>query len=142
MRIISGGQTGADQGGLIAAQLAYIETGGFAPKGFYTEKGPNLKLKEWGLVDSGKDYIGRTALNAESSDVTLWFGKNDSPGYYATLRSCKKANKPFIDVTDFSIEQIKNIIKNYSIVNIAGNRESKNIGIQEKVKNIMYEVLK
>jgi hypothetical protein len=32
-RLISGGQTGADQGGLRAARAAGIETGGWAPLG-------------------------------------------------------------------------------------------------------------
>ena len=38
-KIISGGQTGADKGGLIAAKKANIKTGGIAPKGFMTEAG-------------------------------------------------------------------------------------------------------
>jgi hypothetical protein len=35
--IISGGQTGADQGGLFAAEILKIKTGGYAPKGYRTE---------------------------------------------------------------------------------------------------------
>jgi Circularly permutated YpsA SLOG family len=50
-RIITGGQTGADQGGLRAARAAGIATGGFAPKGWATETGAAPWLAEFGLVE-------------------------------------------------------------------------------------------
>jgi predicted Rossmann-fold nucleotide-binding protein len=37
-RVISGGQTGVDQAALRAAKTRGIATGGFAPKGWLTEK--------------------------------------------------------------------------------------------------------
>ena len=45
-KIISGGQTGADQIGLEVALSLGIPTGGTAPKGFITETGPNYKLRD------------------------------------------------------------------------------------------------
>ena len=39
-RVISGGQTGADQAGWRAAKASGIPTGGWMPKGFLTEDGP------------------------------------------------------------------------------------------------------
>lgn len=39
-KIISGGQTGADQGGLRAGRLLHLETGGTAPHNWMTEQGP------------------------------------------------------------------------------------------------------
>ncbi len=41
-KIISGGQTGADRGGLLAGEALKIETGGTAPPIFMTELGPCL----------------------------------------------------------------------------------------------------
>ena len=38
--IISGGQTGADQAGLLAAQALGLQTGGWAPHGWRTDAGP------------------------------------------------------------------------------------------------------
>ena len=74
-KIISGGQTGADTGGLYGARDAGIPTGGFAPYSFCTEKGyaPWLGTK-FGLVDSGTNYKQRTAMNVGAADITLWFG--------------------------------------------------------------------
>jgi Circularly permutated YpsA SLOG family len=39
MKIISGGQTGADQAGWRAAKACGLETGGWMPKGWKTELG-------------------------------------------------------------------------------------------------------
>ncbi|HME98544.1 MAG TPA: putative molybdenum carrier protein, partial [Terriglobia bacterium] len=51
-KIISGGQTGADMGGLLAARELGIETGGMAPKGWLTENGPEeVLLRSFGLSE-------------------------------------------------------------------------------------------
>jgi hypothetical protein len=50
-RVISGGQTGADQGGLRAPRACAIPTGGWAPRGWLTEAGPAPCLEESGLVE-------------------------------------------------------------------------------------------
>jgi integrase len=48
-KVVTGGQAGADQGGLRAARAAGIATGGFAPKGWATEAGPGHP----GRLDAG-----------------------------------------------------------------------------------------
>ena len=50
-KVVSGGQTGADQAGLRAARAAGIETGGWAPKGWETEEGPAPWLSDYGLKE-------------------------------------------------------------------------------------------
>ena len=143
MKIISGGQTGADRGALEAAKEWGIETGGFAPRGYLTESGNDLSLKDFGLVDSGLWYPERTELNAKGSDITIWFGRSiDYAGMNATKRACKKHGKPFFDVSTMFAADIRELIKGKEIINVAGNRESKSPGIQEYVRKIMCEVLK
>ena len=143
--IISGGQTGADQGGLEGAVAAGFVTGGFIPKGFKTETGtmPELATKFRLIESTSTDYVYRTHLNAKNSSMTIWFGNNDSTGYRATEKACKSYNKPFYDVTNCNEDDIVKLIKQHKpvVINVAGNRESKLIGIQEKVKNIIYNVL-
>ena len=145
IRIISGGQTGTDQGGLEGAAMAGFITGGFINKGFKTELVPMPEMgKKYRLVEvSSTDYVYRTHLNAKLSSITIWFGSNDSPGFIATSKACKSYNKPFFDITNYSEDDIIKIIKQYKpeIINVAGNRESKLNGIQEKVKIIIYNVL-
>lgn len=51
-KVISGGQTGADQAGLKAAKKCGIPTGGFIPPRFVTSNGPSPWLgEEYGLVE-------------------------------------------------------------------------------------------
>ena len=142
LKIISGGQTGADQGGLFGARDAGYSTGGYAPNEFLTEDGrkPSL-LREFGLSDSGLDYKGRTVLNVKNSDLTIWFGKSDSAGAIATTRAAKTCNKPIIDATNFTALEIARLISQYSVVNVAGNRESLSPGIFNKVRDTMRESL-
>ena len=50
-KIISGGQTGADMGALLAARDLGMESGGVAPKGWRTEDGPQeTLLLSFGLI--------------------------------------------------------------------------------------------
>ena len=139
--VISGGQTGADLGGLRAASLLHFRTGGWIPKGFRTETGSDTGLAIFGLKETRSDgYIERTNLNALESDITLWFGNPNSPGGKATRRACRDAqDTPFIDVTDWTPEAISALLwyRKVNVVNIAGNRESKNRGIQDRVQQTM-----
>lgn len=141
MKIISGGQTGADRGALEAAKKCGVETGGYAPRGYLTEFGKDITLKDFGLIDSGTWYPERTALNVQNSDLTIWFGKEDTAGFMATYNSAKKYNKPFINVTKHSVHEIKLIIRDIKVLNVSGNRESLSPGIQKKVEEIMTAVL-
>ena len=60
-KVVSGGQTGADQAGLRAAAKAGIDTGGWACKGWLTEKGPASWLADYGLAECPvPDYPART----------------------------------------------------------------------------------
>lgn len=141
-KVISGGQTGADMGGILGAKDAGIKTGGYAAKNFMTEDGPNPKLKEeYELTDSGFDYVGRTNLNAKNSDVTFWFGTTDSRGFFATLRSCRMTGKQMIN--NPTPKHMADYIRRsgVKVINIAGNRESHAPGIQKKVRELIKEAL-
>ncbi len=69
-KIISGGQTGADRGGLDAAIHCDLPHGGWCPKGRRAEDGINsaeYHLNE--MVSS--EYLPRTKANVFDSDATL-----------------------------------------------------------------------
>ena len=90
-KIISGGQSGADQAALEVAQDFGIQTGGHCPKGFrneYSSDGSNKRrMQDWGLVETPSDkYPPRTELNVKNSDGTVWFGATSSPGYKCTIK--------------------------------------------------------
>jgi hypothetical protein len=139
-RIISGGQTGADQAGLFAARYLGLKTGGWAPKGWRTDIGPNRELLEdFGLVECKVDgYPARTKLNVHHSDATLIIGNQNSPGCTLTRRLCIEEEKPVFCIPWKTGDQIPSIygfraliLSNSSIktLNVAGNRERTNPGI-------------
>ena len=76
LKIISGGQTGADQAALFAARKCGLATGGWAPKDYLTLSGPAPWLAEYGLVEmSSSNYVARSITNVQNSDATLAFRK-------------------------------------------------------------------
>ncbi|HEY5122175.1 MAG TPA: putative molybdenum carrier protein [Ignavibacteria bacterium] len=148
-KIISGGQTGADRGGLEAAKALGIETGGYCPNGFLTKNGPDLTLKEFGLIElDTPDYKKRTIKNVEICTGVVIFGttnkkgKLNSRGSILTFNTAKKLYRPVI--VNPTEEEFLEWIKYYKmrILNIAGNRESENPGIQNYVKDFLIRTLK
>ncbi len=137
-KIISGGQTGADQGGLAAAKLLGIQTGGTAPPHWMTEDGSAKELlRDFGLTEGIPDpriYPKRTLRNVLDSDGTVVFGKPGSAGSRMTLRYCRAYGKPAI-IDPTSLELTRFIDReNIHTLNVAGNRESKNSGIHERTR--------
>jgi hypothetical protein len=127
-KIRSGGQTGADLGGLVAAKQLGLETGGYIPKGFLTECGPCPALGElYGLVETRTaTYPLRTRLNVRNSDATAWFGRLNSRGYHCTRDAADDYEKPFrvISTPEALIEFLDEF--NVEELNVAGNRASRN----------------
>ena len=144
-KIISGGQTGADIGGLLAGKFLGLETGGTAPPNFMTERGSNWALKKvFGLEEGDPDpkvYPKRTLQNVLNSDGTLILGNTNSPGTTLTINNCRRKNKPFL--CNPLPDSLKVWLETFGIqiLNVAGNRESKNPGIQHKTVQLLKEVL-
>lgn len=153
-KIVSGGQTGADKGALIAAYDNGIATGGVAPKGWKTENGPDLSLiTKFKLTESDSaDYTVRTLKNVKTTDCTIIFCDKKSKGSLLTEKYCLENNKPFlvvntVGITEVDLEMIKNFVnkifteKDRAIfINVAGNRETKAPGIENRVKEIITKL--
>jgi hypothetical protein len=165
-RVISGGQTGADQGGLLAAMAFGIPTGGYAPRGWLTEIGSAPWLAEFGLIEcpepawerpaempdwqwNGILYTSRTKRNAKESDATLWFEfpGQDPRGLLAT----RKHARSFIGVTKgdstSTTSTPSGLVEHFGgmltgTLNIAGNRESKSRGINAWVRDYLAEAFR
>lgn len=146
--ILSGGQSGADMGGLLAAEKLGIPTGGWAPKGYLTEAGPNPELKTRFNLDEHEspDYTPRTEMNVRMSDATVIFGKR-SRGSNRTEHFCNRYKKPLMWIQDplDSQECLKLrlwLVRNKPrVLNVAGNRESNNRGLCGSVEWCLKKVL-
>ena len=154
-KIISGCQTGADQGALAGAKEIGLLTGGMIPFGYRTDEGPRQDLaKLYNLTQSDRtDYSTRTRWNVLSSDGTLVFGNFVSPGSKLTIRYCTNLKKPYTIIgwqsTPFPwleqvVEYLRQWCKTCSIetLNVAGNRERMNPGIHDAVKSLIIESFK
>jgi hypothetical protein len=149
--LISGGQTGADRGGLDAAIEAGIPHSGWCPKDRRSEDGvipDKYILKE--TASSG--YVKRTELNILTSDCTVVFTMGKvGPGSGKTLSFAKSVGKPalLVDISHLGVDESANAVvgwlqglgKDALTVNVAGNRESHAQGIQGNVARIMSTVI-
>lgn len=152
-RIISGAQTGADQGGLSAALLLGLKTGGSIPKGGRTDEGfqPGL-IAQYGLIETADPgYRTRTIANAYDADATIWFGNINSPGGRLTFKTVRGYSRPLCAIpfppTTDGPNPVQTIIEFLShhhpqIINIAGNRQRTNPGIFLFTRRTLYAALK
>lgn len=155
MHIISGGQTGADQGGLLAAKELGIATGGTAPQSWQTETGPAEELlRRFGLIEcSAPGYDSRTRANVLDSDGTLIFGSHTTGGTALTLKIARGADKPVFHIPypnpktvalADTVAEFREWLQRFQVrtLNVAGNRESQNPGLQEFAKRFLIEALR
>lgn len=160
-RLISGGQTGADQAGWRAAKAAGITTGGWMPKGFLTEDGPRPEFAElYGAAEHpSPKYPPRTRANVLMSDVTLIFDTSPgnsidelSAGSRLATEVCIKEGVPSLIVAVRLGEPpsprrpaaVRGWFadRNWRRINVAGNRESRAPGIGAWVEAYLAEVFR
>ncbi len=145
MRIISGGQTGADRAALDFSIKSNIPYGGWVPRGRKTEDGRlpgKYKLQEMPT----SDYSKRTEKNIIDADGTLIVSHGRLTGGSAlTQFLSEKQNKPFIhvDLNGMSIDEacaaIRVWLKNNQIetLNVAGPRARKDPAIYEATRKLL-----
>lgn len=161
----SGGQTGADQGGLWGAYLAGYcvhDLGGFAPRGWMTERGPAPWLALWGLREHegagpgasvAADYAARTEANVSAAHGTLIVGDRTSRGTVKTIAACQSRRRPYLVVgwrpgagatpRATTVEAVQGWLRTNAVrtLNVAGNRESRAPGIFEATAALVRAVL-
>ena len=148
-KIISGGQTGADFGALMAARDLGIPTGGYAPCGYMTEVGPQPEvLMSYGLEAlKSSSYGVRTCRCVASSDATVIVGDLGSPGSQLTWRAAREAAKQrhHVDPSDpGAAARLRAWLNEHKpeVLNVAGNRESVWDGIGLITHGLLMEALK
>jgi len=141
MKVISGGQNGADQAGIRAAKACGFETGGWLPQGCKTLDGPRPDLlTEYGMKEhSSSLYPPRTEANVKDSCGTIRFARTfSSAGEKCTLRAIKWFNRPYLNVDinkPIDKQEVLSWLKEHDIktLNIAGNSEETAPGIGDFV---------
>lgn len=145
MRIVSGGQTGVDRGGLEAAIALGIEHGGWCPKGRLSEDGSipsRYRLQE---MDSA-DYPTRTQQNVIDSDATLILYEGRlKGGTLLTRKYAAEHQKPYLclRLADHNAAKVTRWLAEAqpAILNVAGPRESTAPGIEQRSLAFLLLVL-
>lgn len=150
IKVISGGQTGADQASLVAATACGLSTGGAISRGFRTLEGPRPDLGDlYGLVEMPtSDYPPRTERNVVDSDATIRIATHwSSPGERLTLKLIKKHGKPYFDVnarTPCDYVTVVNWLQTVdpTVLNVAGNSEETSPGIHDFAVKFLISVFR
>ena len=149
-KIISGGQTGADQAALDFAIKHSIPHGGWIPKGRKTEDGilpDKYHLQEMPTAS----YPKRTEKNILDSDGTIIFSRGALTGGSALTRKLAKQNgRPWVhlDLDQMNGWIAADIITGWidrhgiQVLNVAGPRASKDPGIHGIVVEVLERALK
>lgn len=147
LRIVSGGQTGADRAALDYAIERGIPHGGWCPKGRLAEDGPiasRYQLRE----TPSSSYPQRTEWNVWDSDGTVVFsiGAVLSGGSKKTVSLAYKHGKPVLHISRdggpaFPDQELLRFIQAHNIcaLNVAGPRESKEREVAAFAKTVLQE---
>jgi hypothetical protein len=151
MRIVSGGQTGADRAALDAALELGLDVGGWVPLGRQAEDGiipdryPNLKEAE------SKRPAVRTELNVRDSDATVIFSHGTLTGGTALTKSiAHKLTKPLLQLDLDRTSEVNAsaelyhwlICQRLETLNVAGPRESEDPAIYAGTKRVLIAALR
>jgi len=148
-KIISGGQTGADQGALDAAIFCAFPHGGSVPAGRKTEAG--TLSEKYGMVElASAHYPVRTEKNVADADGTLVVSNGSlSGGSLLTSKIAQAQGKAWIHI-DFKKENSSSALtralawvasNHIRILNVAGPRASSDPMIYGLTRRLIIDLL-
>ena len=150
-KVVSGGQTGVDQGALDACRWIDFPYGGWMPKGRKTEAGTLPDIYEGMQEHSSADYLARTEANVVDSDATLVMTHSKpTGGSKKTIEFAKKHGRPCLHLDmgkpmEAEMRRVAAWLKydcpDGCVLNVAGTRESKKPGIQKETLVWVLEIL-
>jgi len=150
LKIISGGQAGADRAALDFAIESGLEHGGWCPRGRKAEDGP-VPAKYLLVETESANYRARTVHNVVGSDATLILNVGElAGGSLETLRIAERRGKPVRVVqldsalSDQDIASLRDWLQISQVMtlNIAGPRESKRPGAYDAALALLRRLFK
>ena len=149
LKLISGGQTGADRAALDYAVLVGISYGGWCPKGRRAEDGklpPKYRLRE----TSSPAYSQRTRRNVLNADATVILSKRPLVGGTAlTAQICGRHGKPCLVLSPalplaVAARRLRQFLREnrVRVLNVAGPRASSDSSVYEFTYRLLGRVLR
>lgn len=149
-QVISGGQTGADRGGLLAARRLGLGLGGWCPRGRRAEDG--AVPAEWPLRETpSPDYAQRTEWNVRDADATVVLTVGPATGgSRLTVELAARLGRPLLhlDLQALSDGEAATALREWLVsrrvvtLNVAGSRESQVPGIQGRTEDVIQRALR
>ena len=147
IKLVSGGQTGADRAALDVARECGLPHGGWCPKGRRAEDGPidpRYQLQE----TPSPDYQQRTEWNVQQSDGTVIFSVADhlAGGSLATLNFAQQHEKPWIYLSAARDEDAPKRLWQFiednhiQVLNVAGPRASEQPEVGSFVTAVLHRL--
>ena len=147
LRIVSGGQTGADRAALDVALRLGLPVGGWCPAGRWAEDGP-IPADYPLLETASADPAVRTGRNVREADATLVLARGPLTGGTAlTVRRATEAGRPVLvlapvpDTVDAAVAWIARTVRPGGTLNVAGPRESEAPGSTAACRDWLMGVL-
>ena len=145
LKIVSGGQTGADRAALDWAIANSVPHGGWYPKGRLAEDG--IIASCYNLTEtSSSEYSERTQWNVRDSDGTVVFSISGEifAGTLLTVESAKKYEKPYIHICEKlvdvdTVNRFQLFLLEFAIanLNVAGSRALDELEVYQFVMEIL-----
>ena len=147
MKIISGGQTGADRAALDAALASGRTAGGWCPRGRLAEDG--IIDERYPLTETSRsDYAQRTRFNVRDSDATLIVARRPLTGGTALAEKLALAcGRPCIVVHPDDTPDVVAVCQRWierhgvQILNVAGPRHSTSTSAYSDTRRVMDALL-
>jgi len=146
--IISRGREGAEHAAWRAAKTFGVALGGWKPGGCSTEDTSQPEAaQECGAAElRAHSATDQTDRNVQTADATLWFGATTTLGAQETVGACYRFTKPCMVVypcASFEPWHVAAWIgeSRISTLNMAGNCEEDEPGIEDLVERFLGEVL-
>jgi hypothetical protein len=145
-KLVSGGQTGADERGIDVALRHDFPHGGWCPKGRKSLEGP-IPSRYLLVETPSASYLQRTEWNVRDNDGTVVFtlAPEATGGSLKTIQFARKHGKPVLHLSKFGIgysdpaHVLQKFVDEHRIetLNVAGSRESKEPGIHAWVMEVL-----
>lgn len=146
-KIVSGGQTGVDQGALTAAMQLSLEHGGWCPRGRLSENGripDHFRLRE----TPSPEYWVRTEQNVVDSDATLILYRQQLSGGSALTWRMAAKHRRACQLVDLTLptdpDGVRCWLREHAVrvLNVAGPRESSCPGIFDETRELLLAVFR
>jgi hypothetical protein len=149
VKLVSGGQTGADRAALDWAVTNGLAHGGWCPKGRKAEDG--TIARRYALSETPTDsYVERTEWNVRDSDGTVILSLSDSltGGSKRTAELAEQYGKPWLHICKQSRadagERLRQFVSSHDIrvLNVAGPRASTEPDVGDFVRDVLDQAFR